>query len=262
MITVSIIGCGNIGTELARFLNKDHRFRIVALVDKDINRIETASEKIHQRPSSCSLHEAIKKADLIIEAANKDVVRDILSDKSLDKAGKKFLVMSSGGLVENTSLLKKLKNCEVNIPSGAIAGLDAIKAAAEDISSLLLTTTKPVSSLSTTPFVLKNKISLDFLRSRTKIFEGNLKEAIKGFPQNINVGAGLFLASGCKKIKVQIYADPFTKFNTHEVTCNGSFGTIKTRTENLPSKNPKTSHLAILSAIATLKNIAGKLKIA
>lgn len=261
MINVSIIGCGNIGTELALYLNKDHRFRIVALVDKDNKRIETAIEKIHQRPLACSLHDAIKKADLIIEAANKEVVKEILKDNELDKPGKKFLVMSTGGLVENKRLLKKLENCEVFIPSGAIAGLDAVKAAAKDISSLLLMTTKPASSLKSAPYVLNHQIALGSLRSRKKIFDGNLKEAIVGFPQNINVGAGLFLASGYKDIRVQIYADPKTKYNTHEVLCNGNFGRINTCTQNLPSKNPKTSYLAILSAIATLKSIAGRLKI-
>src|SRR5262245_46826749 len=143
MTTVSIIGCGNIGTELAIFLSKDARFKIVALVDNDLKRIKAANAIIRRHLLPCSLTDAIEKADLVIGAANKDVVKENLKDKNLDTKGKKFLVMSTGGLVENSLLLKKLKKCEVYVPSGAIAGLDAIKAASKDISSLVLTTTKP-----------------------------------------------------------------------------------------------------------------------
>jgi aspartate dehydrogenase len=42
----------------------------------------------------------------------------------------------------------------------------------------------------------------------------------------------------------------------------GDFGLMTTRVENVPSpKNPKTSYLAALSAIATLRSIVEPIKI-
>ena len=44
--------------------------------------------------------------------------------------------------------------------------------------------------------------------------------------------------------------------NTHYIESKGSFGKITTTVENVPdSTNPKTSRLAVLSAIETLRSI-------
>ena len=72
-------------------------------------------------------------------------------------------------------------------------------------------------------------------------------------------GPGLGIISG--ETNVQIITSPQYKRNTHEVTVEGSFGRIKTISENVPSpSNPKTSYLAILAAEALLKKIFSSLK--
>jgi aspartate dehydrogenase len=44
--------------------------------------------------------------------------------------------------------------------------------------------------------------------------------------------------------------------NVHEIDVRGEFGLLKVYVENVPSaENPKTSYLAALSAIATLKKL-------
>jgi len=50
--------------------------------------------------------------------------------------------------------------------------------------------------------------------------------------------------------------------NVHEVEIVGDSGRITTKTENVPCRdNPKTSALAIYSAIATLEGIANGVRI-
>ena len=93
------------------------------------------------------------------------------------------------------------------------------------------------------------------------IFDGSLKEAIDGFPKNINVAATLFLASKFKDIRVKIVADPNAKTNIHGISCEGDFGKISIKTDNLPSSNPKTSYLAVLSAMQELRNIENNVRI-
>ena len=259
---VGIIGCGFIGSEIADFLDKNKGFKLIGLSDIDSGKVGELIKKLkNNKPKFMELDELIKKSDLIIESATKNIIKTILSNKNLDKKNKKLLIMSTGGLINDLSLLKRVKNCEILLPSGAIAGLDAIKSVSGKIKSLTLTTTKPIKGLEGAPYITKNKIDLKDIKNKKIIFCGTLKEAVDGFPQNINVAATLFLASKFNNIKVKIIADLNTRYNTHEIEAIGDFGMIKITTNNLPSKNPKTSYLAVLSAIQAIKNIKNNVKI-
>jgi len=259
---VGMIGCGFIGSEIAGFLDKSKDFQLIGLNDIDKSKVSLIVKKLrNNKPKFMNLNELIAKSDLIIESASKGIIKDILSDKNLDKKDKRLLIMSTGGLIDNIDMFNKIKNCEILLPSGAIAGLDAIKSASGKISSLDLATTKPVKGLEGAPYIAKNKISLKNIKGKRIIFDGALKDAVQGFPQNINVAATLFLASKFDNIRIKIIADPNTKFNTHEITASGDFGIISSRTQNLPSSNPKTSYLAVLSAIQSIKNLKKNVKI-
>jgi len=84
---------------------------------------------------------------------------------------------------------------------------------------------------------------------------------VKLFPQNVNVAASLSLAGiGPDRTKVRVITDPGIKEITHEIHVKGDFGELTTKTINKPfPKNPKTSYIAALSAIATLKKISGSI---
>jgi aspartate dehydrogenase len=61
---------------------------------------------------------------------------------------------------------------------------------------------------------------------------------------------------------VKIVADPAVTENIHEIEVQGEFGSLFVRVRNVPSAaNPKTSYLAALSAIATMKRIAYPIRI-
>ena len=93
------------------------------------------------------------------------------------------------------------------------------------------------------------------ITQKTTIFEGPAKEAVTLFPANINVAALLSLVGlGSTKTLVKIVADPGTDKNTHQIEAKGKFGKITIHVENVPDHtNPKTSRLAILSAIECLR---------
>lgn len=259
---VGIIGCGFIGSEIANFIDNNKNFKLTAANDVDkIKSYELIKKLKYNKPKFMELSDLIEKCDLIIESAAKNAIKSILSNKNLDNKNKKLLVMSTGGLINNINLLKKIKRCEILLPSGAIAGLDAIKSISGKIKSLTLTTTKPLKGLQGAPYIAKNSIDLSGIKGKKVLFEGNLQEAVDGFPQNINVAATLFLASKFDKIRIKIVADSDTKFNTHEIEAIGDFGVISTKTQNLPSKNPKTSYIAVLSAIQAIKNLENNVKV-
>lgn len=259
---VGIIGCGFIGNEIADFIDKNKGFKLIALNDIDVNKVNGLIKKLrNNKPKFMGLNDLIRKSDLIVESAAKSTVGKILSNKNLDKKDKKLLIMSTGGLISNLHLLNKIKNCQIYLPSGAIAGLDAIKSVSKEIASLTLTTTKSPKSLEGAPFIIERGIDLRNFKNKKIIFEGNLKDAINGFPQNVNVAATLFLASKFRNIKVRVIADPSARFNTHEILAAGRFGRVQITTNSLPSKNPRTSYLAVLSAINILESLGSSIKI-
>jgi aspartate dehydrogenase len=265
-IKVGIVGCGAIGSGLAKAITLKFKkeAQLVALCDINKDKARKLAGSLKVKIEAVSLDSLIKKSDFIIEAASKEISATV-AKKAIVK-GKDVLIMSVGGLLKNLQLfrLARKNNCKIYIPSGALCGIDGVKAASIGrISKVTLTSKKPPAGFSNAPYVIKNKINLNFLNKETLIFEGSAEEAVEGFPQNINVAAVLSLAGiGAKNTKVKIIASPGKNVNSHEIEAEGEFGRLIARTDNIPSPgNPKTSYLAILSAMATLKNVFSPVKI-
>ncbi|MFH1201934.1 MAG: aspartate dehydrogenase [Candidatus Omnitrophota bacterium] len=265
-LKIGIVGCGAIGSFLGRRITNGFAKKaiLVAISDIDYNKAKILRASLKRKPRVLDLSRLIKKSDLVIEAASSLVSGKIC--RKVIKAGKDIMVMSVGGLLGEDSILKlaRKRNCNIHIPSGAISGIDAVKAAKMGkIKKVILTTRKPPQALKGAPFMIKNRINLDNIRKETIIFEGSAKEATRAFPQNINVAATLSLAGiGAKDTQVRIISSPAYSRNIHEVEVIGDFGRIICRTENTPSEeNPKTSYLAMLSALALLKQILDPVKI-
>lgn len=266
-IKIGIIGCGVIGSHVA--LSAADIFpgkaRVTALCDIESSKAETLAKKIRPQPEISPIDQLIDKSDIIVEAATGKVAREV-SRKAL-RAGKKILIMSVGGLIEEFEQLKKIAQDTggtLFIPSGALSGLDAVKAACQArVESVTITTRKAPRSIEGAPYIVENQIDLDKIKEPTVIFEGTALEAVKGFPKNINVAAALSLAGvGPARTRVRIECSPDYTTNSHEIEIIGEFGRAVCRTDNLPSpQNPKTSYLAVLSAVATLKAIISPAKV-
>ena len=265
-IKVGISGCGTIGSELARALKSDFKesLELVALYDVDKGKGDKLSSSLGKKVLTNSVEELFDKSDLVIEAAAAGIACEMVK-KAVEKS-KEIMVMSVGGLIGSLDLLEeaKKKGIKVHIPSGAICGIDGLKAAKiAGIESVTLTTKKPPRGLVGAPYLEEKKIDLSSLDGEKVVFEGSAEEAVRAFPKNVNVSSVLSLTGiGAEKTKVRIVTSPEFSRNTHEIEIKGEFGTINTRTENVPSKNnPKTSRLAILSAMAVLKSLTESVKI-
>ena len=61
-------------------------------------------------------------------------------------------------------------------------------------------------------------MSVEGLTAPLKVFEGSAREAIAGFPANVNVAVALSLAGvGPDRTRVEIWADPGVTRNTHTI---------------------------------------------
>jgi aspartate dehydrogenase len=256
--TIGIIGCGVIGSALAEYAQKDLKGKIEKIVLYDVDPEKSASlvKKLSGAMVAGGIDEVAAESDLAIEAATPKIVGEVL--QAVVSRKKDVMIMSVGGLLGNESALENARSSDIKVlvPSGAIAGIDAIKAAEKaGIESVTITTRKAPKSIKGAPYLLEKSIDVDEIEKETVIFEGNALEAVKGFPKNINVSALLSIAGiGPEKTRVRIVVSPEYTRNTHEVEVSGKSGRITTRTENVPSPiNPKTSYLAALAAIESLR---------
>jgi aspartate dehydrogenase len=173
-------------------------------------------------------------------------------------AGKDVVVISVGALLDRTDLfeLARQKGCRLLVPSGAIAGLDALKAASMGrIDYVRLTSRKPPAALRGAPYLVENGISVDGLTEERELFKGPARLAVKGFPDNFNISAALSLAGiGADRTEVSITCVPGLQRNSHLIEVDGEFGHLEIRLENIPSENPKTGRLTALSIIRQIQD--------
>ncbi len=260
MIKAGIIGCGTIGRVIADAIVRrfSDAIKLFGVCDVDREKADKLLAKLKAKANVLSRKELIQKCDLIIEAASGTVSYEIAREAI--EAGKDVMIMSTGGLLGKSDIfeMSKKKGAKIYLPSGAICGLDGVKSAmSANVESATLTTRKPPAGLKGAPYIVENNIDLNAIKKETVIFEGTAEEAVNGFPKNVNVSATLSMCGlGAKNTKVRIVTSPDYKANSHEIEVKGDFGKLKAVTENVPMPdNPKTSYLAALSAVATLKNI-------
>jgi aspartate dehydrogenase len=228
----------------AWFLKKNG-IDIAYFFDKDIERAENLAS-LAGGIAALDFDKMVDNVDLVLECASPASVREF-APKVLEK-GCDMIVMSIGALMDEEfyftiEKIAKENGARVHLPSGAIVGLDGIKAVAKfGLKEVSLVTRKSPKSLGKD--IDKEEV----------LFEGKASEAVKEFPLNINVAATISIACH-RDIDVKIIVDPKVDRNVHEITAKGDFGEFKTTTMNYPcSANPKTSMLAALSAIRLLKS--------
>lgn len=243
---VGIIGCGAIANIITTsIVPEDSDIEIAYFFDNDIERAENLAS-LAGGVAALDFDDMVDNVDLVLECASPDSVKHY-APIVLGK-GRDMIVMSIGALMDTefyseVEQIAKQNNARIHLPSGAIVGLDGIKAVAKfGLEEVTLVTRKSPKSLG------KDIDEVEVL------FEGKASEAVKEFPLNINVAATISIA--CQRdIDVKIIVDPSVDRNVHEITARGDFGEFKTITMNYPcAANPKTSMLAALSAIRLLKS--------
>ena len=266
MVRVGLIGCGTIGSQLALAVQRTypHVACITALHDVEKARALRLQRRLKSHPPITSLSTLIRRSRVVLEAASVVVARHVV--RQALQANRDVLIMSVGGLLGDSAWrrLAARSRGTVYIPSGALAGLDGVKALAVGrIRSVSLTTRKPPRALASAPYVQRRRLRLERLARPRVIFEGSARAAVAAFPQNTNVAAALTLASGSsdRRARIRVVADPSLRQNVHDLEVAGDCGRIRCRIESRPSRNPKTSELAVRSAVATLGRIFDRIQI-
>jgi aspartate dehydrogenase len=262
--TVAIAGLGAIGLPLARALDIGvEGLQLIGVACRDPVKARAKLADFQVEPRLMELAE-LAEADIVVEAASASVFESIALPAI--QAGRIFVPASVGALLPRMHLarLAQQTGARIVVPTGALLGLDAVRAAAEGpVERVTIETHKPPAALAGAPYLVRHGIMVEDLTKPLLVFEGNAMQAAAGFPANVNVAAALALAGiGPVRTRVQIWADPGVTRNIHTINVEAEAARFTMTIENVPSAdNPKTGRLTGLSLLACLRGLVSTLKI-
>ena len=258
---IALIGYGTIGRALASAI-RDGRAgnaRLITVLGRDAARLAATGAARDGCKATTDPEEFFNAdADLIVEAAGQSALvqyaeRGILS-------GRDLLAASVGALVDEhlvASITRAARSTgrKLLVPSGALGGLDVVSAAAVGVlDEVSIEVRKPPAAWRGTPAEGAAALAVDH---PICFYEGAAGEAVKLFPQNVNVVAALSLSGiGFERTTVEMFADPTVQHNTFELFARGEFGEIRLELKNRPyPENPKTGYLVVMSLIKSIRRL-------
>ena len=263
-LTVAIGGLGAIGAHLARALDAGvEGLRLTAVAARDHEKARRTLAGLRTMPEIVPLPMLAQMADIVVEAAPAAVFEEIAT--AAIERGRIFVPSSVGALLPRMHLIGRAREtgARIVVPTGALLGLDAVRAAAEGaVESVTIETRKPPRGLEGAPYLVENAIDLDVTAPKM-VFTGNAFDAARGFPANVNVAAALALAGiGPERTMVEIWADPGVTRNTHTIRVEAAAARLTMTIENVPSEeNPRTGKITPLSILACLRGLTSTLKV-
>ena len=150
-MNVGIIGCGAIANIIVSNINTEKtNISVTHFFDNALERAENLAQLVGG-VAVLDIEDMIDNVDLILECASPDSVRQYAP--KIISEGTDMIIMSIGALLDvefRNELLKLAKenNVTIHLPSGAVVGLDGIKAVADGkIDEVSLVTRKSPKSL-------------------------------------------------------------------------------------------------------------------
>ncbi|HVV60799.1 MAG TPA: aspartate dehydrogenase [Pseudolabrys sp.] len=263
-IRIGIAGLGAVGLEVARrLIDGIDGLTLSAVAVRDADKARRALPQIGDAIALRTAETLADDCDLVVECLPPALFRDI-AVSVIDK-GKLFMPLSVAQLLDNWDLVARAKKsgARILVPTGALIGFDAVRAAAEGkISSVTMVTRKPPAGLEGATYLVQHNISVKNLDKPLKVFDGSAREGARGFPANVNVAAALSLAGiGPDKTRLEIWADPTVTRNTHTIDVQSDTVNFTMTIAGIPSQNPRTGRVVPLSVIAALRGLVSELKV-
>lgn len=264
-LRVAVAGLGAVGLGVAeRLAGGVDGLRLSAVSARDRVRAGTRVHAMGVDVPILPVEELADAADVIVECTPAEVFSRVAEPAV--RAGRVLVAIGVAALMDHLQLLDmaRASGARILVPSGALLGLDAVRAAAEgEIHRVRMITRKPPGGLAGAPYLIEHGIDVRGLSEPLRVFAGSARDGAAGFPANLNVAAALGLAGvGLDRTELEIWADPTTTRNCHEVLVEADSARFRLEIENVPSdSNPRTGRIVAMSVVATLRRLVSPITI-
>ncbi|MCH7551223.1 MAG: aspartate dehydrogenase [Proteobacteria bacterium] len=266
-LRVGIGGMGTVGWPVAKWLDGEgagggsgaaEGLVLAAVSAADKERAGDRVSEFNTAVPVVGLAELADVADVIVETAPPERFAEVAEPAI--RAGRILMLLSVTSLLERMDLvdLARETGARIIIPTGALIGLDAVRAAAMgDLQSVTMVTRKPPKALKKVKFVAELGIDLDELTAPELLYRGTVAGAAAKFPANVNVAVALGLAGlGPENTEFEIWADPGVDRNTHAIKVESDAANFEMTIAVVPTEeNPATGKLVALSVMEALRGL-------
>lgn len=210
MKRVGLVGCGTIGSRIARKIRDERLASIDFACDLDPARARDAAPEADVLTDPALV--GARTVDLVIEAANAEVVRAIALDV-LERSD--FLPFTLTALADDEFREAVRARCReagtrLLVPHGGVLALDGVSDGRSVIQAVTFKTTKHPKNL-----------GLDPDRAGV-VYDGPTRGACLQLPRNVNVHAAFALMGvGFDRQRSIVVADPGSREMRHEITVAG-----------------------------------------
>lgn len=201
------------------------------------------------------------RPEIVVEFAGIDAVEQ--NAENILESGADLIISSVGALDDDNfrkHLVRIARQYErkIYVTSGAIGALDLMETyAVVGNAKVQIESIKPPQSYIGTPYMQGKELSMT---EEQVVFDGNVHEAIKGFPRNVNVSVATSLATEANDAKVRLISKPGITEVSHRITLSNDIMHSELFFVSQPDpENPKNSRSSAYSVIALLKNLASPL---
>ncbi|MCA0858873.1 aspartate dehydrogenase [Phaeobacter italicus] len=261
---IALIGFGTIARYVVDQLASS-RIEIAAVIVPEYQIAPLSDELGKQFNFITEAAEAGNDIDLFVDCAGHGAL--LQHGAQILRAGHDLLTVSIGALAD-AALLEELDRAaavgggSIRLVSGAIGALDALRASRTGtLQAVRYIGRKPPQGWIGSQ--AEQVLDLSALAGAAQVhFRGTAREAALQYPKNANVAAAVALAGiGLDNTQVELLADPSVSRNIHEIEAEGDFGSFRFSIEGNPlPSNPRTSSLAAMSVIASIKQYAERIK--
>ncbi|HET9904689.1 MAG TPA: aspartate dehydrogenase [Xanthobacteraceae bacterium] len=264
-LRIGLAGFGAVCREVALRLEAGiPGLMLAAVAVRDVEKAQRHLPRLGSAIPVLPLAALAERCDVVVEGLPKEAFLAVA--RATVEAGRMFMPLSVGQLLDHWDLVARAREtgARILVPTGALIGLDAVRAAAEgDIRSVTMVSRKPPAGLEGAPYLRERGLSVLGLKEPMKVFDGSAREGARGFPANLNVAAALSLAGiGPDRTRLEIWADPTVERNTHRIEVDADTARFSMTIENVPSPdNPRTGRITALSAVAALRGLVSTLKV-
>lgn len=253
-IRVGVAGFGAIGRVVVdALLDGVPGVRLSAICVRDASAVALAGAQNRHVPVFTDVWQLVDCVDVVVECLPAAAFREV-AYRTIE-AGRALIPMSVGQLLLHEDLLDLAERtgARILVPTGAVLGLDGLRAAREaSISNVKVTTRKPAAALPAAGAAGERPTA------PVLVFSGSVREGALRYPANVNVAVAVALAGlGPDRTELDVWMDPTAKTNTHLIEVESDVVNFSIQVQCIPSAdNPRTSRLAALSAIAQLRMLA------